>query len=348
MAGKEWSDANFGGLPSVLVAAHELKTPLALIRQLALLLDDDLTSSADKTQIQQRIIRTSEQALQLTIDLANSANLTPSLFPLEPVNPLALCQQVAMETKFNAVLYGRKVSWPKSSRNSQLILANRTLLGRILANFLNNALAYTEDGSEIKVSVKATKDAVRMSVRDFGPMMSLKEYRLLLDEMETRKTVRTRPESSGLGIYVANQFARAMNGRIGLIRHRDGLTFYVEMPIVEDDKNWADILGKFAADVGAEHRVVVSGGQAIEIIDDWRPDAVILDMLLAGETAIALLNELRSYADLASLPIVVCTNIDVKMDDLRPLGVKAILNKTSMRPNEARAIFREVLNDGAE
>ena len=118
--------------------------------------------------------------------------------------------------------------------------------------------------------------------------------------------------------------------------------------IVEDDKNWADILSKFAADVGAEHRVVVSGGQAIEIIDNWQPDALILDMLLAGETAIALLNELRSYADLASLPIAVCTNIDVKMDDLRPLGVKAILNKTSMHPNEARAIFREVLNDGAE
>ena len=118
--------------------------------------------------------------------------------------------------------------------------------------------------------------------------------------------------------------------------------------IVEDDKNWADILGKFAADVGAEYRVAVSGGQAIEIIDNWQPDALILDMLLAGETAIALLNELRSYADLASLPIAVCTNIDVKMDDLRPLGVKAILNKTSMRPNEARAIFREVLNDGAE
>mgnify|MGYP001738328460 FL=1 len=118
--------------------------------------------------------------------------------------------------------------------------------------------------------------------------------------------------------------------------------------IVEDDKNWADILGKFAVDVGAEYRVAVSGGQAIEIIDNWQPDALILDMLLAGETAIALLNELRSHADLASLPIVVCTNIDVKMDDLRPLGVKAILNKTSMRPNEARAIFREVLNDGAE
>ena len=231
MAGKEWSDDDFGGLPSVLVAAHELKTPLALIRQMALLLDDDLTITADKKQIQQRIIQTSEQALQLTADLANSANLTPSLFPLEPVNPLALCQQIAAETRFNAVLYGRKISWPQRGRNSRLILANRTLLGRILANFLNNALKYTEDGSEIKVSVTAAKEAVRLSVRDFGPMMSLKEYRRLVDEMESRKTVRTRPESSGLGIYVASQFARAMNGQIGLIRHRDGLTFYVEMPI---------------------------------------------------------------------------------------------------------------------
>ena len=105
------------------------------------------------------------------------------------------------------------------------------MLGRILANFLNNALKYTEDDSEIKVSVTAAKEAVRLSVRDFGPMMSLKEYRRLLDEMDARKTVRTRPESSGLGIYVASQFARAMNGQIGLIRHRDGLTFYVEMPI---------------------------------------------------------------------------------------------------------------------
>ena len=43
--------------------------------------------------------------------------------------------------------------------------------------------------------------------------------------------------------------------------------------IVEDDKNWADILSKFAADVGAEHQVAVSGGQAIEIIDNWQPDA---------------------------------------------------------------------------
>lgn len=117
--------------------------------------------------------------------------------------------------------------------------------------------------------------------------------------------------------------------------------------IVEDDKNWADILCSYAAAVGADTRVVVSGGQAMEMIDNWWPDAIVLDMLLAGETAVALLNELRSHADLAKLPIVVCSSADVNLADLRPFGVTALLDKVSMRPDEARAIFSKVL-DGAK
>lgn len=117
--------------------------------------------------------------------------------------------------------------------------------------------------------------------------------------------------------------------------------------IVEDDKNWADILCGYAAAVGADTRVVVSGGQAMEMIDNWRPDAIVLDILLAGETAVALLNELRSHADLARLPIVVCSSADVNLEDLRPFGVTALLDKASMRPDEARAVFSEAL-DGAE
>ncbi|AJA06761.1 hypothetical protein TM7x_01115 [Candidatus Nanosynbacter lyticus] len=117
--------------------------------------------------------------------------------------------------------------------------------------------------------------------------------------------------------------------------------------IVEDDKNWADILCSYAAAVGAEARVVASGGQAMEMIDDWQPDAIVLDMLLAGETAVALLNELRSHVDLAKLPIAVCSNADVQLADLRPFGVTALLDKASILPDEVRAIFREVL-DGAK
>ena len=108
--------------------------------------------------------------------------------------------------------------------------------------------------------------------------------------------------------------------------------------IVEDDKNWADILCGYAAAVGAEARPVVSGGQAMDMIDNWQPDAIVLDMLLAGETAVALLNELRSHADLARLPIVVCSNAGVNLADLRPFGVRELLNRSR---SEERRVGKE-------
>ena len=229
MTSNQWSDRDFGALPSVVVAAHELKAPLALMRQLSLLLADDSLDVIEARRISQQVTQAAERALALVGDLANTANLSPMLFPLEPVNPLAVCQQIAQEMRPALSLYDRRVEWPQV-RTAQLIVANQTLLGRVLANFLENALRYSDPSATVRVNVRRRRDVVRLGVRDFGPMMSLKEYRRLIDEMESQKSVRTRPESSGLGVYVASQFARAMGGKIGMIRHRDGLTFYIDLP----------------------------------------------------------------------------------------------------------------------
>ena len=230
MTSNQWSDREFGALPSVVVAAHELKTPLALMRQLSLLLSEGSLDGAETRRVSQQVTQTAERALALVGDLAHTANLSPTLFPLEPVNPLAVCRQIAQDMRPALQVYDRRVEWPRG-RQAQLVVANQTLLGRVLANFLENAQRYSEPSATVRVKLQRRGDVLRMGVRDFGPMMSLREYRQLLDEMALRKSVRTRPESSGLGVYVASQFAQAMNGEIGLIRHRDGLTFYVDVPL---------------------------------------------------------------------------------------------------------------------
>ena len=230
MTSNQWSDREFGALPSVVVAAHELKTPLALMRQLSLLLSEGSLDGAEAQRVGQQVTQTAERALALVGDLAHTANLSPTLFPLEPVNPLAVCRQIAQDMRPALQVYDRRVEWPRG-RQAQLVVANQTLLGRVLANFLENALRYSEPSATVRVKLQRRGDVLRMGVRDFGPMMSLREYRQLLDEMALRKSIRTRPESSGLGVYVASQFAQAMNGEIGLIRHRDGLTFYVDVPL---------------------------------------------------------------------------------------------------------------------
>lgn len=219
-------------MPSIAVVAHELKAPLALIRQMSLLVEDGQLSPVEAQLMQRRVTLTAERSLALVQDLAHTANMQPTLFPLEPVNPLALLTQLAHQSRDMLQLYDRRVMWPRTGKK-RLVVANPLLLGRIMTNFLDNAVRYSEAGAAIRVTVRQAGAMVRLGVRDFGPMMGLAEYRRLVDEMTTRKSARTRPDSSGLGVYIAATFARAMGGRIGLIRHRDGLTFYVDVPLSE-------------------------------------------------------------------------------------------------------------------
>ena len=219
-------------MPSIAVAAHELKAPLALIRQMSLLIEDGGLSPAEAQLMQRRVTLTAERSLALVQDLARTVNVRPMLFPLEPVNPLALLAQLAHQSRDMLRLYDRRVTWPRTGKK-RLVVANPLLLGRIMMNFLDNAMRYSEAGAAIRVTVRQAGTMVRLGVRDFGPMMSLAEYRRLVDEMTMHKSVRTRPDSSGLGVYIAATFARAMGGQIGLIRHRDGLTFYVDVPLSE-------------------------------------------------------------------------------------------------------------------
>lgn len=215
----------------LIAAAHELKAPLALVRQLALRLEDDTLPAHERQRLLQQTILTSERALRLTSDLTRSARLDGALFTLEPINPEQLCRDVAIELKPLFEAYGRRVT-VKAGRRSALLVANRDLLRRILLGFSDNALHYSLEGSSVHMEIKAVPGTgmVRIGVRDFGPALPSDVWRSLKQKLNTApQSVHARPESSGLGLYIASQFADAMQGRIGAVRHRDGATFYVEL-----------------------------------------------------------------------------------------------------------------------
>ena len=215
----------------LIAAAHELKAPLALVRQLALRLEDDSLSAAERQRLLQQTILTSERALRLTSDLTKSARLDSALFSLEPVNPEQICRDIVSELTplFNA--YDKRVHI-KSRKHPLLLVANRDLLRRILLGFSDNALHYSTPGTAVHLQITALKKAgvVRIGVCDYGPALSSDMWRKLQKKLHTApQTIHARPESSGLGLYIASQFAEAMNGRIGAVRHKDGATFYVEL-----------------------------------------------------------------------------------------------------------------------
>lgn len=226
------SGANGGfELTPLVAAAHELKAPLALVRQLALRLDAADLSAAEQSRLLRQVVLTSERALRLTSDLTRSARLYPALFTLEPINPEQLCRDIVAELTPLFDSYGRSVA-VKTHRHPLLLVANRDLLRRILLGFSDNALHYAQPGTAVHMQIQAFKKAgtIRIGVRDYGPALSSDMWRSLQKKLShAPQSIHARPESSGLGLYIASQFAEAMNGRIGAIRHKDGATFYVEL-----------------------------------------------------------------------------------------------------------------------
>lgn len=212
--------------PSFVAAAHELKSPLALVRQLALHLESGEASPSELQEIAHRITLTSERALRLTTDITKSSRLEDSLFSLEPLNPVVLCQEVVDEMKPLYAAHGRTIVMTSRAR-SLLALANRDLLRRILLNFADNALHYSGEGPvTITASLRDGGSCIRLGVRDYGPALP---STMRKNVGQKSAHVHSRPESSGLGIYIARQFADVMHATIGATSHRDGATFYVDI-----------------------------------------------------------------------------------------------------------------------
>lgn len=219
------------GMPSLVAAAHELKSPLALIRQLSLSLEKDGLSDNEKRKILRQISLTSERALRLTSDLTRSVRLNDALFKLEPINPQQICEDIVHELSPLFKAHNRAIELVPR-RHPLLLVANRDLLRRVISNFSDNALHYS-DGCEtvtIRIGELRFGKIIRLSVRDYGPAIPKDAISSLNKKLFTANTtIHARPQSSGLGLYIATQFAEAMNGKIGIIRHNDGATFYVDL-----------------------------------------------------------------------------------------------------------------------
>jgi CheY-like chemotaxis protein len=115
--------------------------------------------------------------------------------------------------------------------------------------------------------------------------------------------------------------------------------------IVEDDEWLAEQQSRVLTKAGYTTTISPHAMAAIDAVDDDRPDAIVLDMLLTGSTAFALMHELQSYGDTGSIPIILCTNLaaSISLDDVKPYGVKRILDKTTMAPDDVVTAVRSVL-----
>lgn len=212
----------------ILVAAHELKAPLNLLRQLAFSLDF-AEDKNDVNKIRDKMINVSDRALRQVQDLTKIARLDDGLFQMEPVAVRAVCDDVTKELGTLFRFNHRKLQIEYRNK-TRLVSANRDLLYSIVYNFCLNAMHYSDEETRSELVLSDKNGKVRLDVRDFGPALPIDVWRSLKKGwIEKPTSIAMRPGSSGLGLYIASKFSQYMKADVGAIRHRDGTSFFVEL-----------------------------------------------------------------------------------------------------------------------
>lgn len=215
----------------VRAAASELNAPLVLMRQLSLALSDNALSDTERKRLTERLTLTTERALRMTRQLGINSD-APQLLVLEPVNAVTLCREVVHELAPLFTAHGRAIA-VKPRTKIPLLIADRQLLRKILVGFGDNALHYGSENKPVELTIAVTGNKVRLGVRDYGPAVPSDIWQRLEGRVSRRSAVplARRPQTSGVGLVTARKLTEMMGGMIGVTRHRDGATFYVDLHV---------------------------------------------------------------------------------------------------------------------
>lgn len=85
--------------------------------------------------------------------------------------------------------------------------------------------------------------------------------------------------------------------------------------IVDDDPDIVAYVTSFLEDHGYQTRSAGDAGAALRVLEDFRPDAILVDVLMPGKSGLDLLVTVRQDPRWQNIPLVVVTGMDQILQD---------------------------------
>jgi len=214
--------------------SHELKTPLANIREGTELLMDGAVGELDSAQREvTAILRDNGIKLQQLIEnllsfsawQARHSGLEINEFRLRPL------VKAVLETH-QLTLLAQRVHLDLKVQDIEL-RADRAKLKLILDNLLSNALKYSPRGGTIYIHAKADDDLLMLDVGDTGPGISQDERGAIFEAFYSGSAPTAgHLKGTGIGLSVVNEFVQAHGGSIEIVDGVfPGAHFRVRLPL---------------------------------------------------------------------------------------------------------------------
>ncbi len=214
--------------------SHELKTPLANIREGTELLMDGAVGELDSNQREVAAIlrengiklqRMIENLLSFSAWQTSSVGLEATEFRLRP-----LVKQVLENQQLT--LLSQRVRLDVHVEDVTLV-ADRGKIRLILENLLSNAVKYSPKGGTIHLMARASALQLILDVADAGPGIPVEDRGHVFDAFYTGRAARsTAVKGTGIGLSVVLEFVSAHGGTIQIIDGQyPGAHFRITMPI---------------------------------------------------------------------------------------------------------------------
>lgn len=118
--------------------------------------------------------------------------------------------------------------------------------------------------------------------------------------------------------------------------------------IVEDDVWMADCYALWLRTAGHDVLHASDAQVALDILDEYGTDVVVLDMLLPHANGIQLLQTIRSHTDFARLPVILCSgSLPRDLPALDAYGVRQVIDKATISPSLLRRAVSKVTRHAA-
>ncbi|MEO6079730.1 MAG: PAS domain S-box protein [Steroidobacteraceae bacterium] len=287
--------------------AHELRNPLAPIRQAVL-----ISKSVDATDAQKRwshdvISRQVHHMSLLLDDLLDVSRITRGVLVLRTeMKTLASIVDAAVETARPTIDAKKHRFFVVLPKEPVVFAADPLRLAQVLSNLLTNAAKYTDAGGEIRLQASSLADHVTVSVSDTGIGIASDVLSKIFDMFSQVQPSQDRSEGGlGIGLALAKGLVELHGGTIqatstGLGK---GSEFTIRLPratitqvkhasplgergeavgrrlmIADDNRDAADSLAMLLRLEGHDVVVAHDGREALEKFISLAPEVAILDI----------------------------------------------------------------------
>jgi PAS domain S-box-containing protein len=215
--------------------SHELRTPLNAILGFGQLLQTDAITPDQHESVDQ-IVEGGRHLLNLVNELLDISSIESGYVRVAPeaMDPHPIIRDCVdlLAPDAERMNVAITVEVDDLAASHALVFADALRVKQIVLNLLSNAIKYNRKGGAVTVTTRALPDdRLAISIRDSGRGIAASRLSRLFTPFERLGAEDSDVDGIGLGLALARQLARAMNGDITVVTARgDGSTFTLELP----------------------------------------------------------------------------------------------------------------------